>query len=542
MKKLAVGALILFLLPLFIIFLAVGSSACTPNAAQAASVSVDPDALPVDRVGSYNKKALTNAAVIMNIAQQEGLPQKAQLIGVMTAIGESTLGTNPGTEKPNGDGDAGLFQQRQYDGWYGNLEQVNDPVYASKAFFNGVTAKKKGDYGSVGGGKGFGHIPGLKDIKGWEDMEPTLAANRVQRNADPYHYAKFESDAKKIIEALGNVEVLTNDSQPAEAGGDITGDPASGAEGTDIYNKLKKSLGPVKPHVLSATSVIAAATGHKPGDIGGYRSSGSRDPNGHPAGLAVDFMVPLTDEGEKQGDRIAEYIIGNYKELNVKYVIWRQRIWNPSRSDKWRQMEDRGSPTQNHMDHPHVSFTAESPGNPQEAKNAPRLPSGAGADTDADPECESPQAGGDVQPTGEKKPGHWGYPNGQIPKDKLAVIPWAKHESLRADATAALVKMNNEFKKEFGTDLGITDAYRPLSEQEYLYKIKPPGMAATPGKSNHGWGLAVDFGTGINRFGTPQHEWMKKNAGRFGWKHPEWARQGQPNAEAWHWEFWGVKK
>ena len=136
-------------------------------------MSVDPDALPVDRVGSYNKKALTNAAVIMNIAQQEGLPQKAQLIGVMTAIGESTLGTNPGTEKPNSDGDAGLFQQRQYDGWYGSLEQVNDPVYASKAFFNGVTAKKEGDYGSVGGGKGFGHIPGLKDIKGWEDMEPT---------------------------------------------------------------------------------------------------------------------------------------------------------------------------------------------------------------------------------------------------------------------------------------------------------------------------------------------------------------------------------
>ena len=542
MKGIATGALILFLLPLFVIFLAVGSSSCTPTAAQAASASVNPDALPVDRVGSYGKKALTNAAVIMNIAQQEGLPQKAQLIGVTTAIGESTLGTNPGTEKPNEDGDAGLFQQRQFPGWYGSLEQVNDPVYASKAFFNGVTAKKKGDYGTAGGGKGFGHIPGLKDIKGWENMEVTAAAHAVQRNADPYHYTKFEDDAKKIIEALGNVEVLTENGASSQAENAAAGDPSGGAKGTDIYNKLKKSLGPVKPHTLAGTAVITAATGHDPAKIGGYRSSGSRDPNGHPAGLAVDFMVPLTKEGEAQGDRISEYIIANYKELNVKYVIWRQRIWNPARGDKWRQMADRGSPTQNHFDHPHVSFTAEATGNPQEAKNAPRLPSEAGDTAEAAPECEGPHAGGDVQPTGEKKPGHWGYPNGQIPKDKLKVIPWAQHESLRADATDALVKMNNEFKKEFGTDLGITDAYRPLSEQEYLYKIKPSGMAATPGKSNHGWGLAVDFGTGINRFGTPQHEWMKKNAGRFGWKHPAWAQQGQPHAEAWHWEFWGVKK
>lgn len=104
------------------------------------------------------------------------------------------------------------------------------------------------------------------------------------------------------------------------------------------------------------------------------------------------------------------------------------------------------------------------------------------------------------------------------------------------------MKMNNSFKDEFGTDMGITDAYRDYEEQEHLFETKPPGMAATPGKSNHGWALAVDYGSGINRFGTPQHEWMKKNAGKFGWQHPDWAKQGQRNAEAWHWEYYGLDK
>lgn len=45
--------------------------------------------------------------------------------------------------------------------------------------------------------------------------------------------------------------------------------------------------------------------------------------------------------------------MNNRGTLNLKYVIWGQRIWNPSRDDvapwdKWRAMEDRGDITQNH--------------------------------------------------------------------------------------------------------------------------------------------------------------------------------------------------
>ncbi|MCF2587671.1 ligand-binding protein SH3 [Brevibacterium sp. UCMA 11752] len=80
---------------------------------------------------------------------------------------------------------------------------------------------------------------------------------------------------------------------------------------------------------------------------GGVRpGSGTSD---HYTGGAVDIMITGST-----GDRIAEYLIQNSGALNVKYVIWEQRIWNPGSG--WSSMEDRGSPTDNHFDHVHVSF------------------------------------------------------------------------------------------------------------------------------------------------------------------------------------------
>lgn len=309
----------------------------------------------------------------------------------------------------------------------------------------------------------------------------------------------------------------------AQAGGQVAA-PQAGSE---------LNLGPVKPHVQQAAEVLSREFGIT--DIGGYRAGGSRDPNGHPAGLALDVMVPVNAEGKKQGDALAKYVVDNADALNVKYVIWYQKIYNVDRADEgWRSMDDRGSDTQNHKDHNHISFEADPDGNPDDAN--------AGGGVDMPEKC--PADGGDDAPKGGKnKPGPWGgHKNGEIPTDKLQQIPWTDDEFLRADATESLIAMNNSYKDAFGTDMGITDAYRDLEEQEYLYKTKPKGMAATPGKSNHGWALAVDYGGGINRFGTKQHEWMKENAGKFGWQHPEWAQQGKPNAEAWHWEYYGLDK
>ncbi len=69
-------------------------------------------------------------------------------------------------------------------------------------------------------------------------------------------------------------------------------------------------------------------------------------------GRAADFMV-YTDRAK--GDAVAQYVIDNAARFGVEYVIWQQRIYLVS-SGSWRAMADRGSPTANHMDHPHVAF------------------------------------------------------------------------------------------------------------------------------------------------------------------------------------------
>jgi LAS superfamily LD-carboxypeptidase LdcB len=65
------------------------------------------------------------------------------------------------------------------------------------------------------------------------------------------------------------------------------------------------------------------------------------------------------------------------------------------------------------------------------------------------------------------------------------------------------------------------------------------GLAAPPGTSNHGDGVAVDLCGGIESFGTKAHAWMRANAGRFGWVHPSWAGPRGKRPEPWHWEYRG---
>jgi LysM repeat protein len=69
-------------------------------------------------------------------------------------------------------------------------------------------------------------------------------------------------------------------------------------------------------------------------------------------GRAADFMV-YTDRAK--GDAVTRYVIDNAARFGVEYVIWQQRMYLVS-SGTWRGMADRGSPTANHMDHPHVAF------------------------------------------------------------------------------------------------------------------------------------------------------------------------------------------
>jgi hypothetical protein len=49
-------------------------------------------------------------------------------------------------------------------------------------------------------------IKALQKVDGWEQLEPTIAANRVQRNEDPYHYQRYWESAAKIVEALSDAK------------------------------------------------------------------------------------------------------------------------------------------------------------------------------------------------------------------------------------------------------------------------------------------------------------------------------------------------
>jgi uncharacterized protein YraI len=80
---------------------------------------------------------------------------------------------------------------------------------------------------------------------------------------------------------------------------------------------------------------------------------GRRSSSGyHGEGRALDCMISNTTVGWDA----ANWLRANASKLGVMEVIYRQQIWTVQRSsDGWRSMEDRGSPTANHMDHVHVS-------------------------------------------------------------------------------------------------------------------------------------------------------------------------------------------
>jgi Peptidase family M23/D-alanyl-D-alanine carboxypeptidase len=130
------------------------------------------------------------------------------------------------------------------------------------------------------------------------------------------------------------------------------------------------------------------------------------------------------------------------------------------------------------------------------------------------------------------------YTNGNIPPE--ALCPVGTSGLLRCDAARAFQVLNSAYKEEFGTDFAITDTYRSLEGQIQCQKDKG-SLCATPGFSQHGWGLAVDLSGGVNTFGSPQHIWMKENAEKYGWYHPDWAQANGSKPEAWHWEFIATK-
>ena len=150
------------------------------------------------KVDGYSQEQLRNAAAILGAGKALNLPVKGQMISVMVALGESGLRVLDRGDAAGPDS-RGLFQQRDNGAW-GSYADRMDPTVSATNF-----------------------IKALQRVDGWEQLEPTIAANKVQRNADPYHYEKYRPASVKIIEAISDEDISLEGS-----GCDMTGNAGAG--------------------------------------------------------------------------------------------------------------------------------------------------------------------------------------------------------------------------------------------------------------------------------------------------------------------------
>lgn len=140
--------------------------------ARGPDAAATPASLPV--LPGLSAEQVANAAAIIRAGQGMGLSLRDQAIGVMTALGESSLRVLDHGDRAGPDS-RGLFQQRDNGAW-GTLAQRMDPTASAQSFFRGLTG-----------------------IEGRDAMAPTLVAHRVQRNADPQHYARWWDQAVDVV-------------------------------------------------------------------------------------------------------------------------------------------------------------------------------------------------------------------------------------------------------------------------------------------------------------------------------------------------------
>ena len=128
------------------------------------------------------------------------------------------------------------------------------------------------------------------------------------------------------------------------------------------------------------------------------------------------------------------------------------------------------------------------------------------------------------------------FTNGAAPPQALCPATADGSQLLRCDAAVAYRMLAAAFESGTGEPLCITDSYRSRLGQERVFVAKPH-LAASPGTSVHGWGLAVDLCGGVERFDTTQNTWLLAQAPAFGWHHPTWAAAGGSRPEPWHFEY-----
>ncbi|HHG7549499.1 TPA: LysM peptidoglycan-binding domain-containing protein [Streptococcus pneumoniae] len=187
--------------------------------------------------------------------------------------------------------------------------------------------------------------------------QETTPAEKQETQASPQAASAVEatttsSEAKEVASSNGATAAVST-YQPEETKIISTTYEAPAAPDYAGLAVAKSENAGLQPQTAAFKEEIANLFGIT--SFSGYRPGDSGD---HGKGLAIDFMVP---ERSELGDKIAEYAIQNMASRGISYIIWKQRFYAPFDSkygpaNTWNPMPDRGSVTENHYDHVHVSM------------------------------------------------------------------------------------------------------------------------------------------------------------------------------------------
>lgn len=109
--------------------------------------------------------------------------------------------------------------------------------------------------------------------------------------------------------------------------------------------------------------------------------------------------------------------------------------------------------------------------------------------------------------------------------------------SLNPVALKQLIRLNAAYRYQTGTDLAINEGYRSLATQRNYNATLGADVAAKPGTSNHGLGLAIDISGKVTIGGSAGSEWMNNYSRAFGFDRP--AIFDRTSTEYWHYNFVG---
>ncbi|MGZ9836292.1 LysM peptidoglycan-binding domain-containing protein [Streptococcus sp. V940] len=183
--------------------------------------------------------------------------------------------------------------------------------------------------------------------------EPTTTVEETTTAAEPTTTVEETTTTEATTEAVTEAQSApaTYQAEPSQGASATYTAPAAPDYATIAATKSENAG--LQPQTAAFKEEVANLFGIT--SFSGYRPG---DPGDHGKGLAIDFVVPVSSA---LGDQIADYAIQNMASRGINYIIWKQRFYAPYDSKygpayTWNPMPDRGSVTENHYDHVHVSM------------------------------------------------------------------------------------------------------------------------------------------------------------------------------------------